>query len=102
MNDSNFFRWHKRRILNKTSWPRVGTHTANLSNYYLNSTFKITSYTYFFLFIFCRAEHYDVCISEKIGTHINAPSTYKKGHHNNSVYSVDHIPLDYLVNIPGK
>jgi len=48
-----------------------------------------------------RAEHYDICISEKVGTHINAPSTYKKGHHNNSVYSVDHIPLDYLVNIPA-
>ena len=98
MNYSIFFVGTKEEF-----WIKYHGHdTANLSNYYLNSTFKITSYAYFFLFIFCRAEHYDVCISEKIGTHINAPSTYKKGHHNNSVYSVDHIPLDYLVNIPGK
>ena len=47
-----FFRWHKRRILNKTSWPRFGTHTARLSNYYLNSSFKITSYNYFFSLFF--------------------------------------------------
>ena len=49
-----------------------------------------------------RSEHYDVCISEKIGTHINAASTYKRGHKNDTVSSVDLIPLEYLVNIPGK
>jgi len=48
-----------------------------------------------------RSEHYDVCISEKIGTHINAASTYKRGHKNDSVSSVDLIPLEYLVNIPA-
>ena len=44
----------------------------------------------------CRAEQYDFCISEKLGTHINAPSTYLK---NNQ--SVDRIPLHFLVHLPG-
>ena len=47
-----FFRWHKRRILNKTSWPRFGTHTASLSKCFLNSTLEITSYNYFFSLFF--------------------------------------------------
>ena len=45
----------------------------------------------------CRAEQYDFCISEKLGTHINAPSTYLK---NNQ--SVDRIPLHFLVHLPSE
>merc|ERR1711894_209953 len=47
-----------------------------------------------------RSQHYDLCIGEKLGTHINAPSTYKNNQ-NNLNMTVDRIPLKYLVNIPG-
>ena len=52
------------------------------------------------LFYFFRSEFYDFCMGEKLGTHINAPSTYQ--HYRNGSWSVDQIPINFLVNIPSK
>ena len=47
-----------------------------------------------------RSEFYDFCMGEKLGTHINAPSTYQ--HYRNGSWSVDQIPINFLVNVPSK
>ena len=39
-------------------------------------------------------------MGEKLGTHINAPSTYQ--HYRNGSWSVDQIPINFLVNVPSK
>ena len=57
------------------------------------------------IYFFFSSQHFDLCLGEKLGTHINAPSTYqtKVGHnHKNANQTVDQIPLKYLVNVPGK
>jgi hypothetical protein len=48
---------------------------------------------------FPRSEYFDFCSSEKLGTHINAPRTYQ--HNANHSQTVDRIPLNHLVNLPG-
>lgn len=45
-----------------------------------------------------RSEYFDFCTSEKLGTHINAPRTYRQV---NDSHPVDRIPLKLLINIPG-
>ena len=66
---------------------------------------KSNWFIFFFSFFFFRSQHFDLCLGEKLGTHINAPSTYQSnvGHnHKNANQTVDEIPLKYLVNVPGK
>ena len=65
------FRWHKRKFLNKTSWPRFGILTARLSNYYLNSTFKTTPYNYFFFSLFFAGQSTMTFVSVKKQVHIS-------------------------------
>ena len=55
------------------------------------SIFEIYTFHYFF-----RSEFYDLCMGEKLGTHINAPSTFQ--HYRNKSWSVDQIPIEFLVN----
>jgi len=54
---------------------------------------KLTKKSYFY-----SSEYMDIIITEKVGTHINAPKTYNKAP---TSFSVDEIHLKDLVNVPG-